>query len=121
MQLPADIDLVHHTKQLELRMCREIMHAMWKPVKYKYVYVACTIYVLFITIPHSYALYWAYGDELLHKNNALGVLPDTMARDTALIFMIIHQVNHIKIPHPWKDNSPVGGQVEVNHLMNANC
>lgn len=73
-------------------MFREIMHAMWKPVKYKYVYLACTIFVLFITVPHSYALYWAYGDELLHENNALGILPDSIARDVALIFMIIHQV-----------------------------
>lgn len=71
------------------------MHAMWKPVRYKYVYLACTIYVLFITIPHSYALYWSYGDELLHENNALGLLPDSMARDTALIFMIIHQVINV--------------------------
>lgn len=72
--------------------CREIMHAMWKPAKYKYVYVACSLYVLFITIPHSYALYWAYGDKLLTHNNALGLLPTSNARDTALIFMIIHQV-----------------------------
>jgi auxin influx carrier (AUX1 LAX family) len=69
----------------------EIMHAMWRPVKYKYVYVACTIYVLFITVPHSYTLYWAYGDKLLHENNALGLLPSSNARTTALIFMILHQ------------------------------
>lgn len=69
----------------------EIMHAMWKPVKYKYVYVACSFYVLFITIPHSYALYWAYGDKLLTHNNALGLLPSSNGRDTALIFMILHQ------------------------------
>lgn len=70
----------------------EIMHAMWKPVRYKYVYLACTIYVLFITVPHSYALYWSFGDELLLKNNALGILPNSYARDTALVFMIIHQI-----------------------------
>lgn len=74
------------------------MHAMWKPIRYKYVYVACTLYVLLITVPHSYALYWAYGDELLHENNALGLLPSSNARSTALVFMIIHQVNYT-LPH----------------------
>lgn len=69
----------------------EIMHAMWKPVRYKYVYLACTIYVLFITVPHSVALYWSFGDALLVENNALGHLADSNARSTALIFMIIHQ------------------------------
>jgi len=76
-------------------LCSEIMHAMWKPARFKYVYVACSIYVLFITIPHSYALYWAYGDTLLTHSNALGILPKSNARDTALIFMIIHQVINV--------------------------
>ncbi|KAH8940573.1 hypothetical protein BDL97_15G096000 [Sphagnum fallax] len=69
----------------------EIMHAMWKPAKYKYVYLACCFYVLSITIPHSVAVYWAFGDELLHQNNAFGVLPSSNARSTGIIFMIIHQ------------------------------
>nr|PNR32111.1 hypothetical protein PHYPA_026236 [Physcomitrium patens] len=50
----------------------EIMHAMWRPVKYKYVYL------------------------LLHENNALALLPDTSASDTALIFMIVHQKTMLK-------------------------
>jgi auxin influx carrier (AUX1 LAX family) len=69
----------------------EIMHAMWKPAKYKYVYIACCFYVFSITIPHSLAVYWAFGDELLHKNNAFAVLPSSNARSTAIIFMIMHQ------------------------------
>jgi auxin influx carrier (AUX1 LAX family) len=73
-------------------VCREIMHAMWKPAKYKYVYIACCFYVFSITIPHSLAIYWAFGDELLHKNNAFAVLPSSNARSTAIIFMIMHQV-----------------------------
>jgi hypothetical protein len=82
----------------ELLMCREIMHAMWKPVRYKYVYLACTIYVLFITVPHSVALYWSFGDALLVENNALGHLPVSNARSAALIFMIIHQVTQEYCP-----------------------
>ncbi len=77
---------------LMLVWVREIMHAMWKPAKYKYVYLACCFYVLSITIPHSVAVYWAFGDELLHQNNAFGVLPSSNARSTGIIFMIIHQV-----------------------------
>jgi auxin influx carrier (AUX1 LAX family) len=73
-------------------MCREIMHAMWKPVRYKYVYVACTLFVLTISVPHSVAMYWAYGDKLNHQSNALALLPVSYARATALGFMIIHQV-----------------------------
>lgn len=68
----------------------EIMHAMWKPHQYKYVYVLTCAYVLTITMPHSIAMYWAFGDELLTKSNAFAVLPKSAARDTGLIFMLIH-------------------------------
>ncbi|KAJ7526716.1 hypothetical protein O6H91_16G019600 [Diphasiastrum complanatum] len=69
----------------------EIMHAMWKPVKYKYVYVLNCLYVLTITMPHSVAVYWAYGDELLQHSNAFAVLPKSAFRNIGLVFMIVHQ------------------------------
>lgn len=72
--------------------CREIMHAMYKPVKFKYVYVLATLYVFTLTIPSAIAVYWAFGDSLLKHSNALSMLPRTVARDVAVILMLIHQV-----------------------------
>lgn len=69
----------------------EIMHAMWKPRSYKYVYVATVLFVLTITLPHSLAVYWAFGDELLTHSNAFAVFPKSVPRDIGLVFMIIHQ------------------------------
>ncbi|CAM6085899.1 unnamed protein product [Calypogeia fissa] len=69
----------------------EIMHAMWKPRKYKYVYVINCLYILSITIPHCITMYWAFGDLLLTRNNAFAVLPPSNARSTAIVFMIVHQ------------------------------
>ncbi len=72
--------------------CREIMHAMWRPVRYKYVYVFTCLYVWSITIPHCLAMYWAFGDVLLKRNNAFAVLPSSNVRSAAIVMMIIHQV-----------------------------
>ncbi|KAG0613864.1 hypothetical protein M758_6G134900 [Ceratodon purpureus] len=69
----------------------EIMHAMWRPARFKYVYVFCCLYVLSITVPHSVTVYWAFGDVLLHKNNAFAVFAPSHARSTAIVFMIMHQ------------------------------
>lgn len=69
----------------------EIMHAMWKPRSYKYVYVAAVLYVLTITLPHSLTVYWAFGDKLLTHSNAFSIFPKSIARDIGLVFMIIHQ------------------------------
>eukprot|EP01018_Ginkgo_biloba_P029518 Gb_22661 [translate_table: standard] len=69
----------------------EIMHAMWEPRKYKYVYLLTVGYVITITLPHSVILYWAFGDELLTHSNAFSVLPSSTFRSIGLGFMIIHQ------------------------------
>jgi auxin influx carrier (AUX1 LAX family) len=71
---------------------REIMHAMWTPRSYKYVYLATVGYVMTITMPHCVILYWAFGDELLTHSNALSVLPASTFRSIGLGFMIAHQV-----------------------------
>ena len=71
---------------------REIMHAMWRPRTYKYVYVVVVMYVLTITLPHSVAVYWAFGDVLLTHSNAFSVFQKSLPRDIGLTFMIIHQV-----------------------------
>lgn len=73
-------------------ICREIMHAMWKPQKFKMIYLLATLYVLTLTLPSASAVYWAYGDMLLDHSNALSLLPRTAFRDTAIILMLIHQV-----------------------------
>lgn len=71
---------------------REIMHAMWKPQKFKVIYLMATLYVLTLTLPSASAVYWAFGDSLLTHSNALALLPKTRFRDTAVILMLIHQV-----------------------------
>lgn len=69
----------------------EIMHAMWKPQKFKYIYLIATLYVFTLTIPSASAVYWAFGDELLTHSNAFSLLPRTGFRDAAVILMLIHQ------------------------------
>ncbi|XBI66763.1 hypothetical protein VPH35_046260 [Triticum aestivum] len=69
----------------------EIMHAMWKPAKFKYIYLLATLYVFTLTLPSASAMYWAYGDELLAHANAFSLLPKTAWRDAAVILMLIHQ------------------------------
>ncbi|CAI9091670.1 OLC1v1026753C2 [Oldenlandia corymbosa var. corymbosa] len=69
----------------------EIMHAMWKPRKFKYIYLYATFYVFTLTIPSAAAMYWAFGDQLLNHANAFSLLPRTGYRDAAVILMLIHQ------------------------------
>ncbi|KAK4268625.1 hypothetical protein QN277_025247 [Acacia crassicarpa] len=70
----------------------EIMHAMWKPQKFKYIYLLATLYVFTLTLPSAAVVYWAFGDELLDHSNAFSLLPKTRFRDAAVILMLIHQV-----------------------------
>ncbi|KAK3040053.1 hypothetical protein RJ639_029389 [Escallonia herrerae] len=70
---------------------REIMHAMWKPQKFKMIYLIATLYVLTLTLPSASAVYWAFGDMLLNHSNALSLLPRTGFRDIAVVLMLIHQ------------------------------
>uniref|UniRef100_A0A1D1YL42 Auxin transporter protein 1 n=1 Tax=Anthurium amnicola TaxID=1678845 RepID=A0A1D1YL42_9ARAE len=72
-------------------LCIELMEAMWKPQKYKYAYMAAVLYTYLLTIPDSVAVYWAYGDTLLHRSNAFGVLPPSKAKNICIISMILHQ------------------------------
>ncbi|CAD5330484.1 unnamed protein product [Arabidopsis thaliana] len=69
----------------------EIMHAMWKPRKFKSIYLMATLYVFTLTLPSASAVYWAFGDQLLNHSNAFSLLPKTRFRDTAVILMLIHQ------------------------------
>ncbi|GAU30619.1 hypothetical protein TSUD_62390 [Trifolium subterraneum] len=69
----------------------EIMHAMWKPQKFKAIYLLATLYVLTLTIPSAVAVYWAFGDMLLNHSNAFALLPKSPFRDMAVILMLIHQ------------------------------
>ncbi|KAK4276765.1 hypothetical protein QN277_014876 [Acacia crassicarpa] len=69
----------------------EIMHAMWKPQKFKLIYLMATLYVLTLTLPSAAAVYWAFGDMLLTHSNAFSLLPRTGFRDIAVILMLIHQ------------------------------
>lgn len=72
------------------------MHAMYKPAKFKFVYVFATLYVFTLTIPSAVAVYWAFGDSLLKHANALSLLPRTRARDVAVVLMLIHQVSYMQ-------------------------
>ncbi|TMW95346.1 hypothetical protein EJD97_009029 [Solanum chilense] len=69
----------------------EIMHAMWKPQKFKYIYLIATLYVFTLTLPSASAVYWAFGDQLLNHSNAFSLLPKNGWRDAAVILMLIHQ------------------------------
>ncbi|CAD6258025.1 unnamed protein product [Miscanthus lutarioriparius] len=69
----------------------EIMHAMWKPQKFKLIYLVATLYVLTLTLPSASAVYWAFGDMLLDHSNAFSLLPRSGFRDAAVILMLIHQ------------------------------
>ncbi|CAI8586283.1 unnamed protein product [Vicia faba] len=69
----------------------EIMHAMWKPQKFKSIYLYATLYVFTLTLPSSIAVYWAFGDQLLDHSNAFSLLPRNRWRDAGVILMLIHQ------------------------------
>ncbi|KAA0037410.1 auxin transporter-like protein 2 [Cucumis melo var. makuwa] len=69
----------------------EIMHAMWKPQKFKYIYLVATLYVFTLTLPSAAAVYWAFGDQLLTHSNAFSLLPRSRWRDAGVILMLIHQ------------------------------
>nr|CAB3461303.1 unnamed protein product [Digitaria exilis] len=69
----------------------EVMHAMWKPRMFKYIYLLATLYVFTLTLPSAAAMYWAFGDQLLTHSNAFSLLPRTRWRDAAVILMLIHQ------------------------------
>ena len=69
------------------------MHAMWKPSKFKTIYLYATIYVWTLTLPSAIAVYWAFGDMLLDHSNAFSLLPKSKARDVAVVLMLIHQVS----------------------------
>ncbi|OIW08853.1 hypothetical protein TanjilG_16434 [Lupinus angustifolius] len=63
----------------------EIMHAMWKPQKFKAIYLLATLYVLTLTLPSAVAVYWAFGDMLLNHSNAFALFPQSPFRDMAFI------------------------------------
>ncbi|KAI3818944.1 hypothetical protein L1987_12766 [Smallanthus sonchifolius] len=67
------------------------MHAMWKPQKFKAIYLWATVYVLTLTLPSATAVYWAFGDSLLNHSNAFALLPRSPWRNMAVILMLIHQ------------------------------
>ncbi|EPS66996.1 auxin influx transport protein, partial [Genlisea aurea] len=69
----------------------EIMHAMWKPRKFKMIYLVASLYVLTLTLPSASAVYWAFGDSLLNRSNAFALLPRTGFRDASVVLMLIHQ------------------------------
>ncbi|KAJ6809004.1 auxin transporter-like protein 4 [Iris pallida] len=69
----------------------QIMHAMWKPQKFKYIYLLATVYVFTLTLPSASAMYWAFGDELLSHANAFSLLPKDGYRDAAVVLMLVHQ------------------------------
>ncbi|RZC62560.1 hypothetical protein C5167_024330 [Papaver somniferum] len=69
----------------------EIMHAMWKPQKFKMIYLIATLYVLTLTLPSAISVYWAFGDALLTHSNAFALLPKSGFRDVAVVLMLIHQ------------------------------
>ncbi|KAF7087186.1 hypothetical protein CFC21_090392, partial [Triticum aestivum] len=68
----------------------EVMHAMWRPQKFKAVYLMAMAYVLTLTLPSAASVYWAFGDELFTHSNALSLLPRTPFRDAAVVLVLFH-------------------------------
>ena len=64
---------------------------MWRPQKFKAIYLMATLYVLTLTLPSAASVYWAFGDQLLTHSHALALLPRTPFRDAAVVLMLIHQ------------------------------
>ncbi|KAE8717743.1 Auxin transporter-like protein 1 [Hibiscus syriacus] len=60
----------------------EIMHAMWKPQKFKYISVGHPLCV-HLNLPSAAAVYWAFGDQLLDHSNAFSLLPQSGWHDAA--------------------------------------
>ncbi|MQM15055.1 hypothetical protein Taro_047991 [Colocasia esculenta] len=77
--------------QVDIDDLKEIMHAMWKPQKFKAIYLLATVYVLTLTLPSAASVYWAFGDALLNHSNAFALLPKSPFRDAAVVLMLIHQ------------------------------
>ncbi|KAJ7562629.1 hypothetical protein O6H91_03G078100 [Diphasiastrum complanatum] len=69
----------------------EILDAMWKPRKYKVVYLYAILYIFTLTLPSAITMYWAFGETMLHNSNAFAVLPKTKYRDAAVVLMLMHQ------------------------------
>lgn len=102
----------------------EIMHAMYRPVKFKYVYLFATLYIFTLTIPSSMAVYWAFGDSLLVNANALALLPKSAARDVAVLLMLIHQfitVGFAVTPLYFVWEKILGVHQTTNMLLRATC
>ncbi|KAJ7520803.1 hypothetical protein O6H91_19G023700 [Diphasiastrum complanatum] len=78
----------------------EIMHAMWRPRKYKVMYLYAVLYIFSLTIPSASAVYWAFGDRLLTITNAFAFFPKTKFRDAAVCVMLMHQ-SAIEQPPVW--------------------
>ncbi|KAJ7520843.1 hypothetical protein O6H91_19G025300 [Diphasiastrum complanatum] len=70
----------------------EIMHAMWRPRKYKLMYPYAILYIFSLTIPSASTMYWAFGDNLLKITNAFASLKKTRFRDAAVCVMLMHQM-----------------------------
>ncbi|XP_024519545.1 auxin transporter protein 1 isoform X1 [Selaginella moellendorffii] len=69
----------------------ELTHAMKKPQKFKEIYLYAVLYIWTLTLPSAIAVYWTYGEEMLHHSYALTRFHKSKYRDVAIILMIIHQ------------------------------
>lgn len=81
----------------------EIMDAMKRPSRFKYVYLAVVGYTLAVATPSGISVYWAYGDILLNRANAFSVVPKSRWRTAAIALMVSHQVRTI-IPNLFLDS-----------------
>ena len=68
------------------------MHAMWKPAKFKYIYLLATLYVFTLTLPSASAMYWAYGDELLTHANAFALLQRTAEHRAVSVRLVAQEL-----------------------------
>ncbi|EFJ32775.1 hypothetical protein SELMODRAFT_85340 [Selaginella moellendorffii] len=69
----------------------EIADAMREPKNFKVVYFYCILYILTLTLPSAIAMYWAFGDTMLHNTYALAVLPRSKFHVAANVLMLFHQ------------------------------
>ena len=74
-------------------MLVEVMFAMEEPAKFGRAFCYQWLYVMLcLTIPHSVAMWWAFGAESLRHHNALALMPRSGARTVAAILMVLHEL-----------------------------
>mmetsp|Transcript_35419 Transcript_35419/g.92973 ORF Transcript_35419/g.92973 Transcript_35419/m.92973 type:complete len:455 (+) Transcript_35419:102-1466(+) len=74
-------------------MLIEVMFTMDEPAKFGRAFTFQWVYVMIVlTLPHSIAVWWAFGAETLAQHNAIALMPESAARTLAAMMMVLHEL-----------------------------